>query len=145
MNIIHPSYSLLAARIAVNSLHKSTSNSFVETVKILYHYEEKGQSASLISEEVYNVVMQNTERIERTIDHQRDFTYDFFGFKTLEKAYLLKVHGNVVERPQYMLMRVSIGIHGKDLESAFETYNLMSQKWFTHATPTLFNAGTRNP
>lgn len=99
MNIIHPSYSLLAARIAISSLHKSTNDSFSETIENLYSYEEKGQAASLISKDVYDIVMRNKEKIEKVIDHSRDFTYDFFGFKTIEKSYLLKIHGKVVERP----------------------------------------------
>ena len=145
MNIIHPSYSLLAARITVSNLHKSTNPSFVETIKALYHYEENGKNSALIQKEVYDIVMANQERIEKEIDHSRDLTYDFFGFKTIEKSYLLKMSNKVVERPQYMLMRVSLGIHKHDLDSVFETYHLMSQKWFTHATPTLFNSGTNRP
>lgn len=156
MNIIHPQYSLLAARIVVDSLHKETKNTFAETAKVLYNYVDKagnfflnhqwltytqGRRASLIADDVYQIIEKNAEKIQNAIRYERDFTYDFFGFKTLERSYLLKVNGKIVERPQDMLMRVSIGIHKEDLESAFETYNLMSEKWFTHATPTLFNAG----
>lgn len=143
MNLIHPHYSLLAARIAVNNLHKETKESFSETVKDLYLYKDKaGRPAPLISEEVYKVVMENAETIQKQIDFERDYNYDYFGFKTLERSYLLKLGGKPAERPQHLLMRVAIGIHMNDLESAFETYHFMSQKYFTHATPTLFNAGT---
>jgi ribonucleotide reductase alpha subunit len=114
-------------------LHKSTSDSFYQTIHSLFNYEDKGISSSLISEDVYSIVSQNKvnwyelqDRIEAEIKHERDYTYDFFGFKTLEKSYLLRMHGRVVERPQYMLMRVSIGIHKNDLDSVFETYHLMS-------------------
>ena len=146
MNIIHPHYSLLAARIAVDNLHKETKNKFSETISDLYHYiDHTGRNASLISKDVYEIVMKNAEVIEKVINYERDFSYDFFGFKTLERSYLLRIGGKIAERPQDMLMRVSIGIHKEDIQSAFETYNLMSDKWFTHATPTLFNAGTPNP
>lgn len=146
MNILHPHYSILAARIVVDSLHKETKSRFSETIYALHHYIDlTGRNASLISKDVYEIVMKNAEAIEKVINYERDFNYDFFGFKTLERSYLLKIHGKIVERPQDMLMRVSIGIHKEDLEAAFQTYNLMSEKWFTHATPTLFNAGTPNP
>lgn len=146
MNVIHPHYSLLAARIAVSNLHKETSESFEEVADSLFNYKDNnGNSAALLADDVYQVIKEHSEEIQKHIDYQRDFEYDFFGFKTLHKSYLLKVKGKVVERPQHMLMRVSIGIHKKDLQSAFRTYDLMSRKFFTHATPTLFNAGTRNP
>lgn len=146
MNILHPHYSILAARIAIDNLHKETKNRFSETISDLYHYiDNTGRNASLISKDVYEIVMKNAEKIEAVVNYQRDFNYDFFGFKTLERSYLLRLNQKIAERPQDMLMRVSIGIHKEDLESAFETYNLMSDKWFTHATPTLFNAGTPNP
>ena len=146
MTIIHPDYSILASRIAVSSLHKETPDSFYEAMKMLKNYVDKaGREAPLISDEVYEIVEANKDKIEEHIDFKRDHSYDFFGFKTLERSYLLKVDNKIVERPQTMLMRVSIGIHKKDLESAFETYDLMSQKWFTHATPTLFNSGTPKP
>jgi len=146
MNLIHPQYSTFAARIAVNNLHKETKESFAETISDLYNYiDNTGRPASLIADDVYQIVMANADRIQQEITYERDYNYDFFGFKTLERSYLLRIHGNNVERPQHMLMRVSIGIHKEDLESAFETYHLMSQKWFTHATPTLFNAGTPKP
>ncbi|EWS74832.1 ribonucleoside-diphosphate reductase, alpha subunit (macronuclear) [Tetrahymena thermophila SB210] len=146
MTIIHPHYSLFAARIAVSNLHKETSSSFFETISALYNYVDKsGRQAGLIAKDVYEIVKENAEAIEKVINYDRDYTYDFFGFKTLERSYLLKIHGKIAERPQHMLMRVSIGIHKRDLESAFRTYNLMSEKWFTHATPTLFNSGTPKP
>ena len=146
MTIVHPDYSILASRISVSSLHKETPDTFFEAMKKLKEYIDRaGRKAPLISDEVYEIIEANKEKIEEHIDFQRDHTYDYFGFKTLERSYLLKVDDKIVERPQTMLMRVSIGIHKKDLESAFETYDLMSQKWFTHATPTLFNSGTPKP
>eukprot|EP00466_Bigelowiella_natans_P001990 jgi/Bigna1/58266/fgenesh1_pm.68_\ len=143
----HPDYGLLAARISVSNLHKQTSKSFIDTMKSLrdYIHPKTGKPAPLISDEVWKIVQDNTELFESAIVYDRDFSYDYFGFKTLEKSYLLKLKGKIVERPQHMLMRVSIGIHMDDVKSAVETYNLMSQKWFTHASPTLFNAGTPRP
>lgn len=147
MTTKHPDYALLAARIAISNLHKTTSKSFFNTMKRLYTYEDPktGENASLISKEVYEVIKKNAELLDSSIIYDRDFNYDYFGFKTLERSYLLKVDGKVVERPQQMLMRVAIGIHMNDLTAAIETYNLLSEKWFTHATPTLFNAGTPKP
>lgn len=143
----HPDYAQLASRIAVSNLHKNTRKSFSQTMTDLYEYKDPktGENASLIAEDVYKIMMDNAERLDSTIIYDRDFNYDYFGFKTLERSYLLRTHGKVTERPQHMLMRVSVGIHGEDLESAIETYNMMSQGWFTHATPTLFNAGTPKP
>lgn len=143
----HPDYALLAARIAISNLHKTTSKSFFNTMKRLYTYEDPktGENASLISKEVFEVIKKNAELLDSSIIYDRDFNYDYFGFKTLERSYLLKVDGKVVERPQHMLMRVAIGIHQADVQAAIETYNLLSEKWFTHATPTLFNAGTPKP
>jgi ribonucleoside-diphosphate reductase alpha subunit len=145
--ITHPDYALLASRIAVSNLHKNTKKSFSETVKELYEYVDPktDKNASLIAEDVYQVVMENAEMLDSNIIYDRDFRYDFFGFKTLERSYLLKLNGQITERPQHMLMRVSVGIHKNDIESALKTYNLMSEGWFTHATPTLFNAGTPKP
>jgi len=146
MTIVHPDYSLLAARISVTNLHKETPNTFYEAMSMLRTYVDKaGRPAPLIADDVFEIIEANKDRIEEAIDYTRDHSYDYFGFKTLERSYLLKVNEKIVERPQTMLMRVSIGIHKKDLDSAFETYNLMSQKWFTHATPTLFNSGTPKP
>jgi ribonucleoside-diphosphate reductase alpha subunit len=146
MNIIHPDYSSLAARIAVSNLHKETFESMKTVAEKLYGCTDKNdRPAHLLSEDVYRIIVENYEAIDKRLVHQRDFDYDFFGFKTLEKSYLLRVDGQIVERPQQLIMRVSIGIHGSDLEAAFETYDLMSTKWFTHATPTLFNSGTPKP
>lgn len=140
----HPDYAVLAARIAISNLHKTTSKSFSNTITRLYQYldPKTGENASLISREVYEVVKKNASILDSTIIYDRDFGYDYFGFKTLERSYLLKLDGKVVERPQHMLMRVAVGIHQEDIDSVIETYNLLSERWFTHATPTLFNAGT---
>ena len=143
----HPDFATLAARIAVSNLHKTTSKSFSSTMKRLYTYvnPKTGENASLLSKEVYGVINKNAALLDSSIIYDRDFSYDYFGFKTLEKSYLLRLDGKVVERPQHMLMRVAIGIHMDDIDSVLETYNLLSEKWFTHATPTLFNAGTPKP
>lgn len=143
----HPDYAILAARIAVSNLHKETSKSFSNTIKRLYSYVDPktGENAALISKEVYEVVKKNAALLDSSIIYDRDFGYDYFGFKTLERSYLLRLDGKVVERPQHMIMRVAIGIHQTDLDAAIETYNLMSERWFTHATPTLFNSGTPKP
>ena len=144
MTIAHPDYAQLAARIAISNLHKNTNKSFSETMNEMFHYinPRNGQEAPLLSEEVHKVIMDNAEYLNSHIIYNRDFNYDYFGFKTLERSYLLKINGKIVERPQHMLMRVSVGIHLDDLASVIETYDLMSKKFFTHATPTLFNAGT---
>lgn len=143
----HPDYALLASRIAISNLHKSTNKSFSKTINELYHYVDckTGKDAPLISEEVYQIVQEHAEILNASIIYDRDFGYDYFGFKTLERSYLLRMNGKVVERPQHMLMRVSVGIHKHDIRSAVETYHFMSERWFTHATPTLYNAGTPNP
>ena len=143
----HPDFALLASRIAISNLHKNTKKSFSETMKDLYDYidPKTGKTAPLISDEVMEVINTHADLLDSTIIYDRDFGYDYFGFKTLEKSYLLKLNGKVVERPQHMLMRVSVGIHQNNIESAIETYNLMSERWFTHATPTLFNSGTPKP
>ena len=143
----HPDYAILAARISVSNLHKNTKKSFSEVMDDLYKYvnPRTGKKAPLLSDEVYKVISENKELLDSTIIYNRDFGYDYFGFKTLERSYLLKLNGEIAERPQHMLMRVSIGIHLDDLDSAIETYELMSKKYFTHATPTLFNAGTPKP
>ena len=147
MTTSHPDYATLAARISVSNLHKNTKKSFSETMANLYNYvnPRTGKKAPLLSDEVYKVIKKNAEKLDSTIIYNRDFNYDYFGFKTLERSYLLRLNGVVVERPQHMLMRVSVGIHYDDLDSAIETYNLMSKKFFTHATPTLFNSGTPKP
>ena len=143
----HPDFAKLAARIAVSNLHKVTSKSFSNTMKRLYqHVDPKnGQNAPMISKETWKIIKEHAAELDEAIIYDRDFSYDFFGFKTLERSYLMKIDGKVVERPQHMLMRVAVGIHGNDIPAAIETYNLMSEKWFTHATPTLFNAGTPKP
>ncbi|MES2778464.1 MAG: ribonucleoside-diphosphate reductase subunit alpha [Bacteroidota bacterium] len=143
----HPDYALLASRIAISNLHKNTVKSFSETMRKLYTYVDSasGKKTPLIAEDVWEVIEANAELLDSTIIYDRDFGFDYFGFKTLEKSYLLRMEGKVVERPQHMYMRVSIGIHKNDIESAIQTYNLMSERWFTHATPTLFNAGTPKP
>ena len=147
MTIAHPDYAQLAARIAISNLHSNTTKSFSETMSDMYHYvnPRTGKAAPLLADDVYEVIMKNSQVLDSTIIYNRDFNYDYFGFKTLERSYLLKINGKIVERPQHMLMRVSIGIHKDDIESAIETYELMSKKFFTHATPTLFNSGTPKP
>lgn len=147
MTTTHPDYARLAARISVSNLHKNTKKSFSETMVDLYEYvnPRTGKKAPLLSDEVYKVIMDNADRLDSTIIYNRDFGYDYFGFKTLERSYLLKLNGKIAERPQHMLMRVSVGIHLNDLDAALETYELMSKKYFTHATPTLFNSGTPKP
>lgn len=147
LTIKHPDYAVLAARIAISNLHKTTSQSFSNTMKRLYTYinPKTGENAALIAPDVYGVVKKHAARLDEAIQYERDFDYDYFGFKTLERSYLIKLDGKVVERPQHMLMRVAVGIHKEDIEAAIETYHLLSEKWFTHATPTLFNAGTPKP
>lgn len=143
----HPDYALLASRIAIGNLHKNTTKSFSQTITDLYSYVDPktGKSAGLIAEDVYQVVVENAPLLDSTIIYDRDFQFDYFGFKTLEKSYLLKMHGKVVERPQHLFMRVAVGIHKTDLDEIVKTYNMISEGWFTHATPTLFNAGTPKP
>jgi ribonucleoside-diphosphate reductase subunit M1 len=143
----HPDCSILAARISVSNLHKMTSKSFSETITALYEYihPKTNLKAALISDSVYQIVIKNKEQLDAALIHDRDFEFDYFGFKTLEKSYLLKINGVIVERPQHMLMRVAVGIHMDDIQKVLETYDLLSQRYFTHATPTLFNAGTPNP
>ena len=143
----HPDYALLASRIAVSNLHKNTVKSFSETMRRLHTYvdDKTGKNASLIADDVWQVIKDNAELLDSTIIYDRDFGFDYFGFKTLDKSYLLKIDGKIAERPQHLFMRVAVGIHKEDVESAIKTYNLMSERWFTHATPTLFNAGTPKP
>jgi ribonucleoside-diphosphate reductase alpha chain len=143
----HPDYALLASRIAVSNLHKNTNKSFSKTMEALYNYidPKTGKKAPLIADDVHEIIQKNAQELDSTIIYDRDFGYDYFGFKTLERSYLLKLNGQVAERPQHMVMRVAVGIHKDDIASVIETYNLMSERWFTHATPTLFNAGTPKP
>ena len=145
--VTHPDYAQLASRIAVSNLHKATKKSFTDTMKDLHEYVDPitGENASLIAEDVWEIIQNNSELLDSSIIYDRDFSYDFFGFKTLERSYLLKIEGQIAERPQQMLMRVAVGIHKDDMDSVIETYNMMSEGWFTHATPTLFNAGTPKP
>ncbi|TGN07111.1 ribonucleoside-diphosphate reductase subunit alpha [Leptospira ilyithenensis] len=143
----HPDYALLASRIAVSNLHKNTEKSFYQTMKALFQYidPKTGKRMPLLADDVWEVIEKNAELLDSTIIYDRDFGFDYFGFKTLEKSYLLRLDGKIVERPQHMYMRVAVGIHKGDLENVIKTYNLMSERWFTHATPTLFNAGTPKP
>ncbi len=147
MTVKHPDYAQLASRIAVSNLHKNTKKSFSETMKDLYHYTDPktGARAALLADDVHEIIQKNADVLDSAIIYDRDFNYDYFGFKTLERSYLLRLHGKVVERPQHMLMRVAVGIHKNDIENAVRTYNDLSEGWYTHATPTLFNAGTPKP
>ncbi|MFT3827718.1 MAG: ribonucleoside-diphosphate reductase subunit alpha [Chitinophagaceae bacterium] len=143
----HPDYALLASRIAVSNLHKNTVKSFSQTMRKLYNYTDSatGRKMPLLGDDIMQVIEANAELLDSSIIYDRDFGFDYFGFKTLEKSYLLRIDGKIVERPQHMYMRVAIGIHKEDIENAIATYNLMSERWFTHATPTLFNAATPKP
>ena len=160
----HPDYAILAARIAISNLHKETKKKFSHVITDLYNYgalplpllsslksnphpvnPKNGKPAGMISEQMYQTVREHAELLDSAIVYERDFHYQYFGFKTLERSYLLRINGKVAERPQHMLMRVAVGIHGNDIERAIQTYNLMSQRYFIHASPTLFNAGTPKP
>jgi len=146
MSLDNPEYNILASRIIISNHHKNTSPSFSETVQILYNNKDIHNNESpLVSDELYEIVSKNKEKLNTYIDYQRDFSFDYFGFKTLERAYLIRVNKKVIERPQHMWMRVAIGIHGNDIKDVLQTYDLLSKKYFTHATPTLFNSGTRRP
>ncbi len=147
LTVKHPDYALLASRIAVSNLHKNTIKSFSRTMQLLYDARDgkTGKPVPMLADDIWAIIRDNAELLDSTIIYDRDYGFDYFGFKTLEKSYLLKVDGKVVERPQHMYMRVAVGIHRDDMESAIRTYNLMSERWFTHATPTLFNAGTPKP
>ncbi|WP_127126082.1 ribonucleoside-diphosphate reductase subunit alpha [Pseudoflavitalea rhizosphaerae] len=147
LTVKHPDYALLASRIAISNLHKNTIKSFSDTMKLLYECRDAkaGKAAPLLADDVWAVIQQHHELLDSTIIYDRDYAFDYFGFKTLEKSYLLKVDGKVAERPQHMYMRVALGIHKQDIDAAIKTYHMMSERWFTHATPTLFNAGTPKP
>jgi ribonucleoside-diphosphate reductase alpha chain len=147
MSTRHPDYGILAARIEISNLHKKTSASFSNTMKRLHEATDPktGEVAKLVSDEFWQIVQSNARKLDEAIDYSRDFTYDYFGFKTMMRGYLMAAEGTVVERPQHMLMRVAVGIHLDDITQAIKTYHLLSEKWYTHATPTLFNAGTRKP
>ena len=135
---------ILASRIIISNNHKCTSPSFSETIYLLYNNKDSNNNkCPLIADDVYEIIMKNKDKLNTIINYEKDYLFDYFGFKTLEKAYLLKINGKVIERIQHLFMRVSIGIHKDDLKSVIQSYELMSQKYFTHATPTLFNAGTR--
>jgi len=143
----HPDYAILAARFAVSNLHKETKKVFSEVIDDLHKMQNKqtGKITPMISDYHHGIIMKHADRLNSAIIYDRDFNYNYFGFKTLERSYLLKIDGKPVERPQHILMRVAVGIHGEDLDAAIETYNLLSEKWFTHASPTLFNAATPRP
>lgn len=143
----HPDFAILAARIEISNLHKTTSDSFTKTIERLYTYKNlnSGHRKALISQELYEIVSRHATRLDSAIDYHKDYNFDYFGFKTLERSYLFKLDGKIVERPQHLYLRVALGIHGDNIDEALETYHLMSEKWYTHATPTLFNAGTPKP
>ena len=147
MTVNHPDYAKLAARISISNLHKETKKVFSEVIEDLYNYIDPNtnKKGPLIADDVYDIISKNKEQLNSAIVYDRDFNYDYFGFKTLERSYLLKINKVIAERPQHMLMRIAIGIHKVDVKAAIQTYNLMSEKYFTHATPTLFNAGTPRP
>jgi len=146
MITVHPDYQIIAGRIALSNLEKNTSPSFSETIQILYDNKDKnGVKCSLISEELYKIVQKHRTKLNSVIKHKRDSNIGYFGLKTLERSYLFKVEGKIIERPQYLFMRVSLGIHGNNIKDAIKTYDGMSEKYFIHATPTLFNAGTKRP
>jgi ribonucleoside-diphosphate reductase alpha chain len=147
MATVHPDYAILAARIAVSNLHKNTSASFSETMKMLHEYVDPktGEKAQLLADDIMDTIWANREILDNAVVHERDYDFDYFGFKTLERSYLMRLDNFIVERPQYMFLRAAVGIHKDNINSALETYELMSQKWFIHATPTLFNSGTPKP
>lgn len=147
MMTVHPGYGDLAARIAISNLQKQTSDSFSTVMEMEYNYisPKTGHRAPLLGEEYYKIIKANAQVLDSAVDYKRDYNYDFFGFKTLERSYLVRLNGEIVERPQHMLMRVAVGIHKDDIPSVIETYDLLSNKYFTHATPTLFNAATPTP
>lgn len=147
LTVKHPDYALLASRIAVSNLHKNTIKSFSHTMQLLYSCKDAktGNAVPLLATDVWEVIRDNADLLDATVIYDRDYGFDYFGFKTLEKSYLLRIDGKIVERPQHMYMRVAVGIHKSDIDSVIKTYHLMSERWFTHATPTLFNAGTPKP
>ena len=147
LTVKHPDYARLASRIAVSNLHKNTTKSFSDTMQLLFECTDSktGKYVPLLADDIWTIIKDNAELLDSTIIYDRDYGFDYFGFKTLEKSYLLKVDGKVVERPQHLYMRVAVGIHRDDIDSVIKTYHLMSERWFTHATPTLFNAGTPKP
>ena len=138
----NPDFKTLASRIIISNHHKNTLDTFSKKIEVFYNYYNNGQHKPLVAKYLYDLVQENKEIIDNTIDYMKDYDYDFFGFKTLEKSYLYKIDGKIIERPQDMLMRVSLSIHRNDINKAIENYNLMSNHYFTHATPTLYNAGS---
>ena len=140
----HPDYGVLAARISVSNLHKTTDKLFSKVIETLYQNvnTETNEASPMIDDKIYKIVMENKDKLNQVIIYDRDYGYDYFGIKTLMKSYLFKIDNKIIERPQHLLMRVSLGIHHDDIDAVIESYNLMSQKYFTHATPTLFNAAT---
>ena len=147
MTTFHPDYAILAARIAVSNLHKQTKKVFSQVIKDMYNYvnPRNRKLSPLIADDIYEIIQEHAEELDSAIVYERDFNYNYFGFKTLERSYLLRLNGKVAERPQHLIMRVSVGIHGRDIPRVIETYNYMSLKYFTHASPTLYNAGTPKP
>ena len=147
MATVHPDYAILAARIAVSNLHKNTSASFSETMQMLHEYVDPktGEKAQLLADDILDTIWANREILDNAVVHERDYDFYYFGFKTLERSYLMRLDNFIVERPQYMFLRAAVGIHKNNINAALETYELMSQKWFIHATPTLFNSGTPKP
>ncbi|KAF8385906.1 hypothetical protein PRIPAC_75048 [Pristionchus pacificus] len=147
MTTVHPDYAVLAARIAISNLQKKTEKKFSTVARLLYSHRlpHTDKHSPMIAPEIWKIIEENADRLDAAIVDDRDFSYSFFGFKTLERSYLLKMNGKIVERPQHMLMRVAIGIHGEDIDAAIETYDMMSERYFTHASPTLFNSGTCQP
>ena len=147
MTTLHPDYAILAARIAVSNLHKQTKKVFSQVIKDMYNYvnPRNRKLSPLIADDIYEIIQEHAEELDSAIVYERDFNYNYFGFKTLERSYLLRLNGKVAERPQHLIMRVSVGIHGRDIPRVIETYNYMSLKYFTHASPTLYNAGTPKP
>lgn len=147
MTTKHTDFAMLAARISVSNLHKETLGSFSETMALLYNFVNPANQEPfhMISEETFSIIMKNKERLDTAVKYERDFSYNFFGLKTLERSYLLRINGKIVERPQHLLMRVAVGIHGENIDAAIETYDCLSLKYFTQASPTLFNAGTSRP
>src|SRR5215510_1151375 len=147
MTVRHPDYASLASRIAVSNLHKNTKKSFSQTMRDLYTYRnpKSNKPAPMIAEDVMEIIEKNCDLLDSSIIYDRDYHFDYFGFKTLEKSYLLRIDEKIAERPQHMYMRVAVGIHKNDMDEVIKTYHLLSEKWMTHATPTLFNAGTPKP
>ena len=141
---LHPDYGKLASRISISNHNKNTSPSYSEVIQVLWDNKDVlGEHCPLINKRLYDMVMYHKNKINATLDYEKDFNYDYFGFKTLERAYLMRINGKIIERPQHLLMRVALSIHKDDIKEALKSYKLMSEGYFTHATPTLFNMGTQ--